>query len=147
MCALIVFTILFCSHGCFKWGLPGDICDSRFTSIGRTLRLEIRISAWGFPSGSVVKNPLANQCKRPGCDPWVGRFPWRKKWQLTPVLLPEKSHKQRSLAGYSLWGCKRVRHDLVTEQRQVFVQLSTFSLQFGIVLLFLILYLLPTRPL
>ena len=27
--------------------------------------------------------------------------PWRRKWQPTPVLLPQKSHGQRSLVGYS----------------------------------------------
>ena len=32
--------------------------------------------------------------------------PWRRKWQPTPVLLPGKSHGQRSLVGYSLWGRK-----------------------------------------
>ena len=37
--------------------------------------------------------------------------------QPTPVFLPGKSRGQRSLAGYSLWGC-RVRHDLVTEQQR-----------------------------
>ena len=31
---------------------------------------------------------------------------WRRKWQSTPVLLPRKSHGQRSLVGYSLWGRK-----------------------------------------
>ena len=41
-----------------------------------------------------------------------------KKWQPTPVFLPGKSHEQRSLAGYSPWGCKRVRHGLVTEHAQ-----------------------------
>ena len=32
-------------------------------------------------------------------DPWVKKIPWRRKWQLTPVFLPGKSHGQRSLAG------------------------------------------------
>ena len=32
--------------------------------------------------------------------------PLEKEWQSTPVLLPEKSHGQRSLVGYSTWGCK-----------------------------------------
>ena len=32
--------------------------------------------------------------------------PRRRKWQSTPVFLPEKSHEQRSLTGYSPWGCK-----------------------------------------
>ena len=44
----------------------------------------------------------------------MGKIPWRKKWQPTPVFLPGKSHGQRSLAGYSPWGC-RVGHDLATE--------------------------------
>ena len=33
-------------------------------------------------------------------------IPWRRKWQPTPVLLPGKSHGQRSLVGYSPWGRK-----------------------------------------
>ena len=45
---------------------------------------------------------------RPEFDPWVGKIPWRRKWQPTPVFLPEKSHRQRSLAVYSPWGCKEV---------------------------------------
>ena len=32
--------------------------------------------------------------------------PWRRKWQLAPVFLPEESHRQRSLVGYSPWGYK-----------------------------------------
>ena len=32
--------------------------------------------------------------------------PWGRKWQPPPVFLPEKSHGQRRLAGYSSWGCK-----------------------------------------
>ena len=35
-------------------------------------------------------------------------IPWRKKWQLTPVLLPGKPHGQRSLAGQSPWGVKEL---------------------------------------
>ena len=46
------------------------------------------------------------QCRRPGFDPWVGKIPWRRRWQSTPVLLPGKSHGHRSLVGYSPWGRK-----------------------------------------
>ena len=45
----------------------------------------------------------------------VGKVLWRRKWQSTLVFLPEKSHRQRSLAGNSPRGCKRVRHNLVTK--------------------------------
>ena len=39
-------------------------------------------------------------------DPWVGKFPWRRKWQPTPIFLPEKSHGQWSLVGYNPQGLK-----------------------------------------
>ena len=57
----------------------------------------------GFPGGSDSKE---SACGRPGFDPWVGKIPWRRKWQPTPVFLPAKSHGQRSLAGYRPWGHK-----------------------------------------
>ena len=34
-------------------------------------------------------------------DPWVGKIPWRRAWQCTPVFLPGESHGQRSLVVYS----------------------------------------------
>ena len=37
-----------------------------------------------------------------------GRSPGKGKWQPTPVFLPGESHGQRSLAGYSPWGCKEL---------------------------------------
>ena len=46
------------------------------------------------------------KCRRHGFDPWVGKIPLRRVWQPTLVFLPGKSHGQRSLAGYSPWGCK-----------------------------------------
>ena len=46
----------------------------------------------------------------------MGKLPWRKKWQPTLVILPEKSHGQRSLAGYSPWCCKRVGYDFSSVQ-------------------------------
>ena len=58
-----------------------------------------------FPACSVVKDPPA---RRLGFHVWVGKIPWRRKWQLTPVFLPGKSHGQRSLAGYSPWSCKEL---------------------------------------
>ena len=41
-----------------------------------------------------------------GLIPRMGKIPWNKKRQPAPVFLPGKSHEQRSLAGYSPWGCK-----------------------------------------
>ena len=33
---------------------------------------------------------------------------WRRQWQPTPVLLPGKSHGQRSLVGCSPWGLEEL---------------------------------------
>ena len=42
----------------------------------------------------------------------------RRKWQPSPVSLPEKSHGMRSLAGNSPWGCQIVGHSLATKQQK-----------------------------
>ena len=58
-----------------------------------------------FPGGVSGKEPIG-QCrrhKRCGFDPWVGKIPWRRAWQCTPVFLPRESPEQRSLVGYSPW--------------------------------------------
>ena len=52
------------------------------------------------------RKSICLQCWRPAFNPWVGKIPWRRKWQPTPVFLPGESHGQRSLADYSPWGRK-----------------------------------------
>ena len=44
------------------------------------------------------------QSRKRAFDPWVGKISWKRKWQLTPVFLPEKFHGERSLVGYSPCG-------------------------------------------
>ena len=46
-----------------------------------------------------------------GFDPWVGKIPWRRKWQPTAISSPGQSHRQRSLMGYSTWSRQRVGHN------------------------------------
>ena len=43
-------------------------------------------------------------------------MPWRRERLPTPVFLPGKYHGEGTLESHSPWGCKRVRHDLVTKQ-------------------------------
>ena len=64
-------------------------------------------SGMGFPRGSHSEKPTCNagdMCSTPG----LGRSPWRKKWQPTPVFLPGEFHGQSSLEGYSPWGRKEL---------------------------------------
>ena len=58
------------------------------------------------PRGSVGKESTCSAgVKREwGFDLWVGRIPWRRKWQPTPGFLPGECHGQRSLEGYSPQG-------------------------------------------
>ena len=58
------------------------------------------------------------QCRRPGSDPWVGKIPWRRAWQPTPVFLPGESHGQRSLTGCRPWASQRVRHEWATKHSE-----------------------------
>ena len=68
------------------------------------LRTEGRLRPhWSFPGGASDQEPTC-QCrrhKRCGFNPWVGKIPWRRAWQSTPVFLPRESHGQRSLESYS----------------------------------------------
>ena len=68
----------------------------------------------GIPGGASGKEP-ACQCrrlKRQWFNPWVGKIPWRRAWQPTPVFLPRESHGQRRLAGrLQSMGLHRVRHN------------------------------------
>ena len=66
------------------------------------------------------------QCRRCGFDPWVRKIPWRRKWQPTPVFLPEKSHGQRRLGGYSPWG-RKVGHDWATKPTHVIIHTAPLS--------------------
>ena len=51
----------------------------------------------------MVKNSPANagDIRDMGFDPWVGKIPWRRAWQPTPVFLPGELQGQRSPVGYS----------------------------------------------
>jgi len=48
------------------------------------------------------------QCRRFRFDPWVGKIPWSRPWQPTPVFLPGESQGQRNLVGYSPWRHKEL---------------------------------------
>ena len=60
----------------------------------------------GIPGDSLVKES--------NCSLRVGKIPWRREWLPTPLFLTGKFHEQRSLVGYSPWGC-RVGHNFVTK--------------------------------
>ena len=57
----------------------------------------------GFPVNSVGKNLLPMQKMQVRSLGWEDLL--EKEWQSTPVFLPEEFHEQRSLVGYSPWGC------------------------------------------
>ena len=72
------------------------------------LRLN-NVPLWGFLGGSDSRESVCN-ARDPGSipDPRVGKIPWRRKWQPTPVFLPGESHGRRNLVGYSPWGHKEL---------------------------------------
>ena len=69
----------------------------------------------GFPGGASGKEPTrkCRRHRRPGLDPLVGKIPWRRAWQQTPVFLPGEFHEQKSLVGYTV---HRVSESDTTEQ-------------------------------
>ena len=74
-----------------------------------------------------VKNLLAMQ--ETGFYPWVGKIPWRREWQPTPVFLAREFHGQRSLVGYSLKSCKELGITERLTQSSFYVTAAAKSLQ------------------
>ena len=68
--------------------------------------------------------------KNLGFDPWEGKIPWRRAWQPTLVFLPQKSHGQKSLAGYSSWGHKELDMTETTYHHHEFISNITKRLIF-----------------
>ena len=82
-------------------------CHAIKTSFDKFRRIKIIPHILGGTSGRGKESTC--QCrkyKKLGFDPWVGKIPWRRKWQPTPVFLPERFHGQKTLAGPSPWGHK-----------------------------------------
>ena len=68
-------------------GGPGSIPGSgRCTGEGKGYPLQY---TWASLVAQLVKIHL--QCRRPGFNPWVGKIPWRRARQPTPVFLPGES--------------------------------------------------------
>ena len=80
---------------------------------GKNMRRQVHETVWIIVASLVaqmVKNLPA--VWETGFDPWVGKIPWRGKWQPTPVFLPGKPHGQRNLVGYiQSMGSQRVGCD------------------------------------
>ena len=64
----------------------------------------------GFPGNSDCKESACNAIDL-GSIPGLGRCPGGGQWQPTPVFLPGEYHGQRSLVGYSPWGCKELNNN------------------------------------
>ena len=89
------------------WDQPAcpDSVSSRRSHQGFSASPLLPLGTGGFPGGSDGKESACNTGDL-GSIPGKGRFPWRKAWQPTPVFLTGEAHGQRSLSGYSPWGCK-----------------------------------------
>ena len=72
-----------------------------------------------------IRNLSAMQRLRFGS--WVRRIPQRRKWLHTSVFLPGEFHGQRSLAGYSPWGCKESDvTERLTDARHTYMHTHTY---------------------
>ena len=80
-----------------------------------TLEQHILRLPWWLSGKESTRNARAAiqevQCRRLGFDLQVGKIPWRRGWQPTPIVWPGEFHGQRSLVDCSPRGHKRVRHD------------------------------------
>ena len=89
-----------CKSNLFCSGLKSKIKRQQFREMRGT-------NTVNWASQVAQRQRIHLPSRRLGFNSWVGKIPWKRKWQPTPVFLPGKSHGQRSLVGYSPWGCKR----------------------------------------
>ena len=85
--------------------------------------------SWASLVAQTAKNLL--QCGRPGFDSWVGKIPWRRARQPTPVFFPGESHRQGEPGGLQSMGSQRVRYDWVTQHSTWDEQVSWESFVFS----------------
>ena len=69
--------------------------------VSKLTHAEKRLPEWCSGKESACQCKRRRRCE---FNPWVGKIPWSRKWQPTPVFLPGKFHAQRRLAGCRPWG-------------------------------------------
>ena len=67
------------------------------------------------------------QCGRPGFDPWIGKSPWRRAWQPTPVLLFGESPWTEEPDGLQCMESQRVRYDSATKHTYCTTEYTSYS--------------------
>ena len=111
-----VFIIFWGGQRCslfWLWWRYADIRNGPTVTLNRSVYYTLVIPQWRLPWWLSSKES-ACQGRRRRFDPWVGKIPWRRKWQPTPGFLPGKPIDRWA------WPCwhKRVRHDLAAKQQQ-----------------------------
>ena len=94
-------------------GKSGVLQSMGSQRVGHDWATELNWTEGGFTGGANGKEHTCHwrRCKRYWFDSWVGKIPWRRAWQPTPVFLPGESLEQRSLVGYCPIGSHRVEHN------------------------------------
>ena len=91
---------------------PYLLCLQHWRATSSPLELSDKlyhVYSWDSLVAQTVKNPL--QCWRPGFNPWVGKIPWRRAWQPTPVFLPGESSWTEDPGELQSIGLQRVGPD------------------------------------
>ena len=104
------WTWVWASFGSWWWtGKPGVLQSMGGKESDRTEGMNwLTCLLRSFPGGAKEPACQCRRCKRRGFDLWVGKMPWRRKWQPTPIFLSGESHGERSLVGYSPWDHKEL---------------------------------------
>ena len=92
--------------GCRLWGHTElDTTEVTCLAAAAHAKPTSLMDTWSFPWW-LRRSSICLQCRKPRFSPWIGKIPWTRKWQPTPVFLPGDAHGQRSLVGYNPWACQ-----------------------------------------
>ena len=106
---LAAFVFMWCSP-CMRLPPNSPVLEECQSYWVNTYRYDLIITQLITSASQVVLVVKKSACKcsrhqRCRFNSWIGKIPWSRKWQPTPVFLPGK-FTERSLAGYSPWGHK-----------------------------------------
>ena len=114
-CVILFFSAYTASGNFFKY------CD--FSQWEEYRLCWFELSWWLCGSRICLQYRRHRRCE---LDPWVGKIPWRRKWQPTPTLLLEKPNGQNSLVGCDPKGCKESdTPERLSTRQSVFIPFSS----------------------
>ena len=107
-------------HACWLSKADFRYCGGMFSTTSKFQFIFWELVHWGLP-WCLRWSRVGLQCRRPGFNPWIGKIHWSRKWQPTPVFLPEESPRTEEPGALQSMESQKVRHNWVTKHSTLWI--------------------------